>query len=432
MVQRSARVLGMVLVLLLILWGARVTLLEGFLLKWPEFNGDFTALMFGNQYWLGRRGIPYGPIFVIESWLVAQWPRIFTDVFFALANIPLAAGAFVFCVKACRASASVVFISVAAWLCYWRLFYGFTVAANPEFLELFFLCGAWFAATRRKDVAEGLGVAAAALTKLIPWVFLLPLILRRSVRGLGVAAALAIVALVVVGIGQQMSVSEVLFQAIIPFHGQPAPPLIPSSHSTQWVGVLEALARLLYLEGPHPPRGTPLLVVQVLSVAIIVVTLCATVWATIRLLRRRSEIGDESCFALIYAMYFALVPMLTLAAHPHTFLFLLPVWIVWIDQLWKDQGPATRRAAFAVVVAFCYAQTGFPVVFALIDMVVRPWLWLLNSWVVAEPMVGNVLLMPVLWAYIAVKTRTVSEVSPAGPGAEPALRPLSTPAPRRV
>src|SRR5205823_4643803 len=124
-------------------------------------------------------------------------------------------------------------------------------------------------------------------------------------------------------------------------------------------------------------------VVQFLFVAIIPVTLCATAWATNRLLRRRSQIGDESSFALIYAMYFALVPMLTLAAHHHTFLFLLPVWIVFIDQLWKEEGHAIRRATFAALVGFCYAQTGFPVVFALMDKVVRPWVWLRNSWVVA-------------------------------------------------
>src|SRR5204862_5220055 len=90
MLQRSARVLGMGLVLLLIAWGARVTFLEGFYLKWPDFHGDFTAVMFTDRYWLGHRGIPYGPFFVIESYYVTRWPDVFTPVFFALANIPLA------------------------------------------------------------------------------------------------------------------------------------------------------------------------------------------------------------------------------------------------------------------------------------------------------------------------------------------------------
>ena len=431
MLHRSVRVLGMGLVLLLIAWGARVTFLEGFWLKWPDFHGDFTAVMFSYNYWVGHRGIPYGPLFVIESWYVTQWPDVFTPVFFALANIPLAIGAYIFCVKACRASVPVVFIGLAAWLCYWRMFYAFAVAANPEFLELFFLSGAWFAATRRNDVAEGLGIAAAALTKLIPWVFLFPLIVRRSVRALRLAAVLAIAVFVVVGIGQQMSVPALLFQAIVPFNGRPAPALVPASHSTQWVGLLEVVARMLY--GPRPLDGTALHVVQGLFLTIMAVVLGGTVWGTIRLQRRRSRIGDEACLALTYAMYFALVPVLSLAAHPHTFLFLLPVWLVFIDQLWKEEGHVMRRAIFAALVGFCYAQTGFPVVFALMDKVVRPWVWLRNSWVVAEPMIGTVLLMTLIWAYIAVKTgEPVSEGSPAAPADEPALRPLSHPEARRV
>jgi hypothetical protein len=432
MLQRSARVLGLGLVLLLMAWGARVTFLEGFYLKWPDFTGDFTAVMFSHKYWEGHRGIAYGPLFVLESWYVTRWPDVFTPVFFALANIPLVVAAFVFSVRACRANWTVVLISLAAWLCYWRMFYAFAVAANPEFLELFFLCAAWFAASRRSDVFEGLGIAAAGLTKLIPWMFVFPLMLRRSVRALGVAAVLAIATFVVVGIGQQMSASEVLFQAIIPYSGRPAPPLIPSSHSTQWVGVLEALARMIYPAGPHPLRGTPLHVVQGLFLAIVAVILAGTVWATIRLLRRRREIGETTCLALIYALYFALVPVFTLAAHPHTFVFLLPVWTVFIDQISKDEGHHRRRAIFAAAVGFCYAQSGFPVVFALMDLVVRPWIWLRNSWVVGEPMVGNVLLLPVLWAYVAVTTRgAISAASAAAPAGGPALPPPSHPAPHR-
>ena len=136
MLQRSARVLGMGLVLLLMAWGARVTFLEGFYLKWPDFHGDFTAAMFTEKYWLGRRGIPYGPFFVIESYYVTRWPQVFTPVFFALANIPLAIGAYIFSVKACRTGVSASLMCLAAWLCYWRMFYAFAVAANPEFLGL--------------------------------------------------------------------------------------------------------------------------------------------------------------------------------------------------------------------------------------------------------------------------------------------------------
>src|SRR5204863_6481157 len=122
----------------------------------------------------------------------ARWPQLFTIYFFAFANVALAAGAFVLCIKASRVStAGILLLGLAAWLCYWRLFYAFSVAANPEFLELFFLSFAWFLASRSREVTEGVLIAAAALTKLIPWIFLVPLVLRRSVRALTVVAIFA-------------------------------------------------------------------------------------------------------------------------------------------------------------------------------------------------------------------------------------------------
>jgi hypothetical protein len=117
------------------------------------------------------------------------------------------------------------------------------------------------------------------------------------------------------------------------------------------------------------------------------------------------------------------LPVLHLQAHPHTFLFLLPVWIAMPDRLWKDTGPVMTRAAFAAAVLFCYVATGFPVALMILDRLLKT--SLLSTWVGTEPMLGTVLLLVVIWSYIAVRTAAVTEqprtsAAPAPSGAVPA------------
>jgi len=310
----------------------------------------------------------------------------------------------VFCIKACRAGMFVILVGLASWLCYWRLLYSFAVAANPEFLELFFLSWAWFAASRRRESTEGVLIAAAGLTKLIPWVFVVPLVLRRSVRALTPLLCVTLAVIVVVAIGQQMSLSETIFQLIVPFNGRPMTTLVPVPYSREFVGLLEALARLVYGAGEQRTLSPEQLQsVRALFVTVVVVALCVTVWASIRLMRRRSPDGDESCWALMYAMYFALVPVLSVQAHAHTFLFLLPIWIAFVDQLWKDKSDMKVRAAFGGCLAFCYVVTGFAPVLFVADKIFRG--SLLSTWMRQEPMVGNLLLIMVVWAYVVVRSR---------------------------
>ena len=321
---------------------------EGFVESRPRgFAGDFTAITFGHDWWNGR-GIVYGPVFVVESWFVAWWPRLFTPEFFAVANAFLAGGAFVFGAKACRADRWVILASLAAWLCYWRLFYAFSVAANPEFLELFLLSWAWFAASRGRERTEGAMVAMAGLTKLVPWVFLVPLALRRSVRALTGVLMAAVPIVLVVAIGQKMSPAETLLRLVLPTNGRPLP-TGPTASSGQFQGVGEALARLVYGAGEHALTPGQSQSVLILFAGIVLAALGLAVWASIRLLRRGASV--EPGWTFVYPLYFALLPVLSVQAHPHTFLFLLPVWIALLDQLSKDQGDARLRAVFGA----CFA-----------------------------------------------------------------------------
>jgi hypothetical protein len=287
------------------------------------------------------------------------------------------------------------------------LYYSFAVAANPEFLELFFLCGAWFAASRRRETTEGMLIAAAGLTKLIPWVFVVPLVLRRSIRALTLVSCFTLSVIVIVAIGQHMTPSETIFQVIVPFNGRAMSSLVPVSHSSEFVGLLEALSRVVYRAGDQPLRADHLLAVRVLFVSLVIAILCVTVWASLRLLRHPSDERDEWRWALIYAMYFALVPVLSVQAHAHTFLFLLPIWIVFADQLWNDNHDVKVRVAFGACFGFCYLVTGFPPVLFAADRVFNT--SLMNTWMKREPMVGNLLLIVVVWAYVFLKTRAPAD-----------------------
>ncbi len=53
--------------LVAIAWGARLTLLEGFVYAWPRaFGGDFAAAMYDPQWWDGS-GVFYGPVLSLKN-----------------------------------------------------------------------------------------------------------------------------------------------------------------------------------------------------------------------------------------------------------------------------------------------------------------------------------------------------------------------------
>ena len=97
---RIARILALLVLVSLIAWGTRVAVLEGFVYEWPRhFKGDFYNAMFGA--WNGQ-GIYYGPVFVMERWLVELSPHLFNEYFFAVLVLPLMIVSFIFATKAHR------------------------------------------------------------------------------------------------------------------------------------------------------------------------------------------------------------------------------------------------------------------------------------------------------------------------------------------
>src|ERR1700694_1758718 len=161
---RALRTLMLLVVAGAIAWGVRVAILEGFVYEWPlHFKGDFYNAMFGP--WNGQ-GIYYGPVFVMERWLVDLSPRFFNDSFFAVLDVPLLVLAFIFATRAARLRWEAAALAAAGWACFHWVPYAFSVAANPEMVELALLCAAWWAASHRTSLGLA-ATAAAALTKRI-------------------------------------------------------------------------------------------------------------------------------------------------------------------------------------------------------------------------------------------------------------------------
>lgn len=382
-------------------WGLRVVILEGFVHPWRGgFSGDFAAIML-PKYWDGS-GIVFGPVFVIERWLMDAWPATFTVRWFAIADIFLAIGSFLFCVLAARADRWIAMTALVLWVCYRRLYYSFSVAANPEFLELFFLSAAWFAASRRRQAAEGATIALAALTKLFPWVFVIPLLPRRAARALIAAAVVTLLLAAVVGVGQRMPPRELLIQLVsnhVTNGGGAVTTLLPLAYyprpSDQFLGVAEALAAVMWNGRERTLRPDEIHTVRMATAVVIGVAVVIAIWVAVRL-HRSATVAWPVRVGIVYSVFFSLLPIINGFAHPHTYLFLLPVWVA-LPAIVLSPPRRAAQAYFAAWFALCYVLTGFPVAFLQVDRLLGT--SFRNSWLTNEPALSTLLLLGGLAAY---------------------------------
>lgn len=384
----------------MIIWGARLTALEGFVYAWSRgMKGDFSAVMFNDTaLWWDGTGIVYGPLFVIERWLVNAMPTVFTLELFWLANFLWVAIAFGCCLLATRRTGLVALLSLGLWLSCRVLYYSLSAAANPEFLELMFLSMSWLAASRAKMALTFVPVVLAALTKLIPAIFApLVLLLGASRRAIIASATCALGLAAVVGFGQRMEPVDALAAVFVPFlyhpNGGAGPTALlrPVPSSFEVLGLSSALARLLGLADGD--GGLPF--VQTISNGVVAVLLIVAVAVTAALLRTR-RVERASAVALSYGLFFALMPVATPNAHPHTFVFLLPVWIVLVSVLERD--PDLRnRVLVGAFAAMTYVVIGVPGVFTVIDGLLG--MALRGSAVVQDPIWANLALVGAMLVY---------------------------------
>jgi glycosyl transferase family 87 len=379
-------------------WGLRLTVLEGFVYAWPRgFAGDFLAAMYNPMWWDGT-GIMYGPVFVIERWSVNAWPHVLTIQAFALANIVVVALAFGLGLAAVRADRTIAVAALTVWLCARPLYYSFSVAANPEMLELLLLSIAWYAATRARPAVAWSAVVLAALTKVIPIVFAPLLFYRTSKRAIGIGAAIGIALVVIVGVGQHLSAQELVWALVVPSQHTRQGILLQSDHI--WptpsyaiaAGLNSAVARAAHLSDRDPALAIVQRITNVVTLAVYVISVIVT-W---RVLRSRRALADRTRLALAYGMFFALMPLMTLHTHPHTFVFLLPAWTAIIASL-VDDANRRRAVTFGALFLVTYICVALPAVAVPVDRLSGT--RLATSTIFADPIWANLGLISVWWVY---------------------------------
>lgn len=404
---RIVRILALLVLGALIAWGARVVILEGFVYEWPRhFKGDFYNAMFGP--WNGQ-GIYYGPVFVMERWLVNLSPHLFNEYFFAILDIPLLVLAFIFATKAARLGREATVLAAAAWVCFHWVPYAFSVAANPEIVELALLCAAWWATSRRNSLGLA-ATAAAALTKRIPALFV-PLAImteptKRSVL-VGILVSAGIIA--VVGIGQHLGPIAMLRESLNPASvslAQIAPggvhevavgsaPNIlaqPFAYPSQFLGLSNALARLFAV----PANDWTLPFFQGFYYVVAAAVVAFATYLAYALLHGPNRIPRPQSEFVAFGCFFAFMPLASITTHPHTFIFLLPTWTAIVAMVQADP-LAWRRRGLAALAALCYFFTGFPAPATVTDRVLHTHLGLSPAF--QDPIWANLVLLLLLFAY---------------------------------
>jgi hypothetical protein len=280
------------------------------------FKGDFYAAMYDPSWWDGQ-GIFYGPIFVLERWIVNSFPNVVSVQFFALTYLILIVVCLLIAINTIKARGKLLVFCVAIWSLNTSFYYGFSVAANPEILELFFLLSMWWSlANKHLNLAYFL-FTCAVLTKLAPAILAPILLLYFSWSRVALSAFTALFLFSVVSIGQKQSLLESLTQtlAINPSDPQPT--------SEQFLGLSSALSRLFGLNA-----NSNFYAVETVS---LIALLLLYVWAVLalkRLYKLRTDFAHREIVAYTFALFMTLLPLMHLGqAHRHTFIFLAPVFL---------------------------------------------------------------------------------------------------------
>lgn len=384
-----------------IAWGARTTVLEGYVFAAARgFNGDFTSAMFSD--WRGD-SIIYGPIFVFEKWLVDIFPEVLTITFFALLCWLLAGVAFAACAAAAGLPVWLVPVALALWLISLRLTYALSIAANPEFLILAFLSIAWLAAVRKigRGILEGAMIALGGLTKLIPFAFIVLPLLRRDRRA--IAAFIGVVATVIVlaSVGLRQSPIDTAIGTILPFGSPSVESKVSFLNqvvvSDEFLGVNSALARGLGVRpagqgfSVPPDAAAP---IQVAALALIVV--CFMVAAWIAHAMPSTDLSGRAGLSIAYSALFTVQPIANLYPHRHTFIFVLPVTIGLLGVLIHDPRPV-RRWVFLMVFGLLYVYTSVSSIPLAIDRLAGT--HLAEGWSNSEPIWGIIAILMTIALY---------------------------------
>lgn len=190
-----------------------------------------------------------------------------------------------------------------------------------------------------------------------------------------------------------------------------------SQSSPEITGLHAALTRFAFGLGLGSPTTTgdasPLnYAVQGVALTVLVVLLA---WSTIVIvgLRRTGE-GPRTIVAS-YALFFALLPHATHNSHPHTWVFLVPVWTAIVHLVATDTDIG-RRTRYAAGFALAYAYVSLRIVPAAIDRVLGTGL---STLIGQEPVWGALAIIVLLLLYVRPRQEVMRVVAPSALGPIP-------------
>jgi len=289
------------------------------------FKGDFYAAMFTSDWWNGT-GVFYGPIFVFERWLVDLFPSVFTIQFFAFGCIVLIGTAFVGTFKVVSCKSNWLTLCIIVWAFNSYFYYSFSVAANPELIELNLLIIMWWGLVNKKYHLAWIMLTLAVLTKLAPLIIAPLLFFYFSWLSFGISLLAALFLLAVVSLGQSQSILTTISQLLSVDQALPQP------FSEQFLGLDSALARILGLNDKNE-----LSLISNLSVILICVLLGFATLVTYKVFHAETIQNHQTKVTLLFSIFLSLLPISHLTqTHRHTYLFLAPVFIAFGSVLKND------------------------------------------------------------------------------------------------
>lgn len=280
------------------------------------FKGDFYAAMYDPNWWDGE-GLFYGPLFVFERWFVNSFPEIATVNFFAFQVFLILAVTLLITLRIVRADKVFSIFGLSVWTANSYFYYSFSVAANPEILELIFIVWMWWALSRKYIKTAYAFFSLAVITKVVPIIFSPVLLLVFNPQAFIVGFLIIVISILIVSFGQQEDIISILRDLI------PVSIVDPQPNSEQFLGLSNALSRVF---GISP--GGDFKIVTNLAIGLTIILYILVTYIAISVFRTISKSNYEISIAYIFSAFMSLMPLMHFTnTHRHTYLFLGPVWI---------------------------------------------------------------------------------------------------------
>ena len=307
------------------------------------FKGDFFAAMYNPAWWDGK-GIFYGPIFVFERWFVNSFPRLVTVEFFAILFLIVVILSIILLSRIIHADRVDRLFILLIFAANTFLYYSFSVAANPEVLELIFLLTMWWAISRRLSKTAYFFFAIAVMTKIVPIIFFPILLYVFTPQALLVSVFTVIGSLLVTALGQHEQLMLILKDLI------PVSIVDPQPNSEQFLGLSTALARVV---GIAP--GGDFNTVTNIAITVVIIIFLFICYLTFAFFRKTTTTNYAIHTAYLFSAYMSLMPIMHFTnTHRHTYLFLAPIFISLKFVFFKDNNKKQAQVYFRILlVLFC-------------------------------------------------------------------------------